>query len=233
MNRFSVIIPTRDRPGYLREAVDSVLGQSFENFELIIVNDGTTKIAPFRDGRACVLDNGGRGAVPARNLGIRAATGDVIAFLDDDDRWIDVDHLHVADAAFGNGAEFCFANGIMQFPGDAKPRNFSQGANALSLEKDNTILISAVCYRRSLHRALGEFDETLPYYWDWDWYLRVARAGIGLQHMVRAAVDIRIHPQNMSGADNALAREENLTRFAKKHEIGPLKLKNHADFASS
>ena len=62
---FSVIIPTRDRPAYLAEAVASVLGQSFRQFELLIVNDGESEIPDFQDNRVRVLDNKMRGAVAA------------------------------------------------------------------------------------------------------------------------------------------------------------------------
>ncbi|MCA0434216.1 MAG: glycosyltransferase [Proteobacteria bacterium] len=227
---FSVVIPTRNRPAYLPEAVASVLAQRDSELELIIVNDGDGPIQLPGDPRLRVIENGARGAVPARNAGVTAASGDVIAFLDDDDVWIDEHHLASAAAEFSAGADFTFGNGIMRFPGEAAPRIFDHGASAETLAQDNTILISAVCYRRSLHERLGAFDEALPFYWDWDWYLRVARAGAPLAHVRRNVVDIRIHAQNMSGMGNFEARQANLDAFAAKHGLGRLVLKNHTDF---
>ncbi len=231
MPRFSVLIPTRNRPEYLPEAIDSVLKQSFADFELLLINDGDQPLRAPDDKRIRVLDNHSRGAVPARNLGVREARGRYVAFLDDDDFWIDDFHLACAEEALGNAANFYFADGIMPFPAESKPRLFARDADAFSLEHDNTILISAVCYARQLHDSLGWFDETLPYYWDWDWYLRVARAGYTLHRHIVPAVNIRIHPANMSGQTNAAARHDNLDRFARKHCIGPLVLKNHGDFS--
>ena len=215
----------------MSEAVESVLSQSITDFELIIVNDGAASVPFYEDNRVRVLDNAQRGAVPARNFGVTSARGTYVAFLDDDDVWIDRDHLQLAARALDAGADLSFADGIMRFPGEAMPREFTQDASVFSLEKDNTILVSAVCYRRGLHDTLGAFDESLPYYWDWDWYLRVARSNFRLQHLAFNVVDIRIHPHNMSGSGNADLRSMNLKSFADKHKIGPLELKNHADFA--
>ncbi len=230
MPLFSVIIPTRDRFNFLEEAIASVLAQTCDSYELVIVNDGYELSRLPSDPRIRQLENARRGAVPARNLGVTEARGEFIAFLDDDDQWTDQFHLSKSLEAFRSGADFYFADGIMPVPGESAPRPFSFTADVKSLEYDNTILISAVCYRRALHQNLGLFDEALPYYWDWDWYLRVARGGNKLHHHAHPAVDIRIHAQNMSGQNNQMQRQRNLDLFADKHNIGPLQLKNHLDF---
>ncbi len=231
MPLFSVIIPTRNRDEYIGEAVGSVLKQSLEDFEILIVNDGSHAVPDFGDRRVSVLDNWERGPVPARNLGVERAQGRFIAFLDDDDTWIDRDFLNLSAELLTSTAALTFGDGIMLFPGEERPRRFARDADAKSLEVDNTILISAVCYHRNLHRALGWFDESLPYYWDWDWYLRVARAGYLLGRIAHPVVDIRIHANNMSGESHAALRAANLRKFARKHDLGALKLKNHASFA--
>ncbi len=232
MTGISVIIPTRNRIDYLRDAVASVSGQSFNDWELLIVNDGRDAVPDFGDSRIKVQKNQQRGAVIARNLGVQEARGKVIAFLDDDDIWIDPDHLAEAWQVLNDGYDFAFADGRMSFPGETPPKKYSQTADALSLESNNTILISAVCYRKELHMRLGAFDESLPYYWDWDWYLRIARAGFRLHHVQKSVVDIRVHAQNMSGQQNLDLRLKNLIQFSSKHKIGPLILKNHTDFAA-
>ncbi len=226
---FSVIIPTRNRPDFLEESVASVLIQSNANLELLVVNDGDPLQATFNDPRVRVLDNHQRGAVPARNLGVAESKGAIIAFLDDDDIWIDNGHLEKSAQALLGNQGFYFANGVMAFP-DGTTRDFSQSADAVSLEKDNTILISAVCYSKTLHDKLGTFDESIPYYWDWDWYLRLARSGAPLHHQTKPAVSIRVHANNMSGTANAPARQENLDRLCAKHGLQKIVLKSHIDF---
>jgi glycosyltransferase involved in cell wall biosynthesis len=222
---FSVIIPTRNRPQFLQEALSSVLQQSNSKFEILVVNDGAEPVQ-FKDARIIVLDNLQRGAVPARNLGIANASGSHIAFLDDDDVWTDKEHLARAQAS---QAEFYFADGFMAYP-NGERKSFAREANMESLAQDNTILISAVCYKKSLHERLGSFDEALPYYWDWDWYLRVARSGATLHRQTTPAVDIRVHAHNMSADANFAARRSNLDLLRSKHNLDEITLKNHTDF---
>lgn len=227
--KFSVVIPTKDRPEFLSESVASVLRQHNADLELLVINDGEPLRTTFSDARVSVLDNQKRGAVPARNLGVANAKGEIIAFLDDDDVWTDEAHLAKSAEALGAQPGFYFANGVMTFP-DGTTRDFFQTATASSLEKDNTILISAVCYAKALHEALGPFDESIPYYWDWDWYLRVARSGAPLHHQQAPAVAIRVHANNMSGTANAAPRQENLDHLCAKHGLQKILLKSHIDF---
>ena len=234
MPSFSVIIPTRGRHHFLKQAIASVLSQSHAAKEIIVVDDGVgaAEAVGQMASTIIVLDNAQRGPVPARNLGVTKATGDVIAFLDDDDWWTDTDYLAEAAAIFDAGAAFCFADGHMAFEDGRPTLPFAFDADAQNLERDNTILISAVAYRRSLHAGLGLFDESLPYYWDWDWYIRVARAGHSLTHIPQPVVAIRVHAQNMSGESLGRQRRENLDNFAAKHQLAPIPLKNHLDIAT-
>jgi glycosyltransferase involved in cell wall biosynthesis len=93
MPLFSVIIPTFERAGFVVEAVESVLRQRCRDFELIVVDDGSTDatrevLAPYSQ-RLRYFHQTNQGVSQARNAGIRAATGEWIAFLDSDDRWTD------------------------------------------------------------------------------------------------------------------------------------------------
>ncbi len=225
----SCIIPTRDRPDYVLESSASVLRQSHRDIELIIINDGATPVPSFADPRVRIITSGEAGAVSARNMGVMAARGQAIAWLDDDDQWTDDFFLSDCMAALASSADFVFGDGDLAFPNGSR-KAFAYAADAQSLERDNTILISSVCYRARLHADLGMFDEALPYYWDWDWYLRVARDGHLLKRIAKPVVDIRVHSQNMSGSINAEARQANLDAFSAKHGLGEIFLKSHVDF---
>ena len=223
------LIPTRNRPDYIVQSAASVLAQTHRDLELIIINDGTTPVPAFQDHRVRVFNSGESGAVPARNLGVAQARGDALAWLDDDDCWSDAGFLESCLAHIDDGSDFVFGDGDMVFP-DGSRKPFAQAADANSLSRDNTILVSAICYRRALHDSLGPFDVLLPYYWDWDWYLRVARAGHRLHRIDRPVVDIRVHASNMSGEANAPLRKTNLDAFSAKHGLGEIPLKAHVDF---
>jgi len=229
MTGFSVIIPTCNRPKFLTTAVASVFAQSELPDEVIVVDDGEGagkslgNLAP----KVHVLDNNRRGPVAARRLGVARATSEFIAFLDDDDWWSEPRYLQLAAARFGDGADLCFGDGNLVDAQGGYSIAYSLGADAWSLERDNTILVSAASYRRALHESLGGFDGDLPYYWDWDWYLRVARSGARLAHIMTPVAAIRVHPENMSGEAQQQERRRNLDRFAAKHRLPPLTLKNH------
>jgi glycosyltransferase involved in cell wall biosynthesis len=223
------IIPTRNRPDYIAESAASVLAQDHANLELIIVNDGEIAVPEFDDPRIRILNSGQAGAVPARNLGAAQAKGEAIAWLDDDDVWTDSHFLSACVDSLNAESDFVFGDGALVFP-DGTSKAFAKNASPESLRRDNTILISAVCYRRSLHQSLDMFDTSLPYYWDWDWYLRVAQAGHVMTRLPTPVVDIRIHQNNMSGTTNAEARAANLQLLCDKHGLPEIPLKSHIDF---
>src|SRR5438034_8399752 len=93
MSRVSVIIPTYNRARYLSDAIRSVVNQTFQDFEIIVIDDCSqdqTRIATdsFKDQRIKYLTHdSNRGEAAARNTGIQKSTGSYIAFLDDDDQW--------------------------------------------------------------------------------------------------------------------------------------------------
>jgi len=89
----SVVIPTYNRCGYLQQAIESVLSQSCGDFEVIVVDDGSTDetaqvIAKFSDERVRYLYQSNAGRSAARNWGMGAARGMYLAFLDDDDLYL-------------------------------------------------------------------------------------------------------------------------------------------------
>lgn len=235
MNRISVIIPTRGRHHFLKQALTSVLAQTEAAAEIIVVDDGVgaREAVAHMHPSITVLDNHERGPVPARNMGVSHASGEIICFLDDDDWFTDETYFKKAALAFGRGGDFLYADGIMAFEDGRESLPFAFHADAETLTRDNTILISGVMYRRSLHAELGGFDETLPFYWDWDWYLRVARAGHALTHIQRPVVAIRVHARNMSGDSLEAQRRANLDAFSTKHALPPIPLKNHLDIATN
>jgi len=90
--RFSVVIPTYNREASIQRTLDSCLGQSFSDLELIVVDDGSTdatlaRLRSIDDPRLVVVAQDNAGPASARNHGMRVARGDYIAFLDSDDRW--------------------------------------------------------------------------------------------------------------------------------------------------
>ena len=89
MAKVSIIIPTKNRPDLLKRALASVINQSYQDWELFIINDSDTEVSiNSSDPRIQIIKNNNKsGANGARNTGINLARGEYIAFLDDDDLW--------------------------------------------------------------------------------------------------------------------------------------------------
>jgi len=179
----SVIIPTYNRGWVLREAVDSVLGQDFKDFELIVVDDGSTdntrQILKSYDQDLIVLRQSNRGVSAARNRGIAAARGRLLAFLDSDDLWLprklssQVDFFNLNPAALINQTEeIWIRNGVR-----VNPKTRHHKFSGMIFEKSLALCLvspSAVMMKRSLFDEVGLFDEDLPACEDYDLWLRIS-----------------------------------------------------------
>ncbi len=182
MPEASVIIPTYNRAGPVREAVDSVLAQAGVEFELIVVDDGSTDDTPaVLDGygqrvRRVRQDN--RGVSAARNAGVAASGGALIAFLDSDDLWLP-GKLAVQAAFFRDHPEarICQTEEIWVRRGRrVNPgRRHRKRSGRFFVPSLSMCLVSpsAVMMRRDLFDEMGGFDPDLPACEDYDLWLRI------------------------------------------------------------
>ena len=179
----SVIIPTYNRGWAIKEAVDSVLAQDFTDFELIVVDDGSTDntqdiLNSYKED-IIVLHQGNKGVSAARNRGIASASGQYIAFLDSDDLWLpqklstQVDFFNAnPEALICQTEEKWIRNGIFVNP---KKRHRKLSGNIFEQSLYLCLVSpSAVMMKRSLFEKAGMFDETLSACEDYDMWLRVS-----------------------------------------------------------
>jgi glycosyltransferase involved in cell wall biosynthesis len=234
----SIVIPTKDRVDLLRRALASVERQGGAP-EVIVVDDGDGSGAEAamlaRPGRVTTLTSAHAGQVAARNMGVGAARGRWIAFLDDDDWWDAPDHLAIMLSAATPAPCVVFASGRIVAEGARSDVGtswpFVASADAAGIRRDNRLLVSGVLYPRAAHATLGPFDPDLPYYWDWDWYLRLFEAGFSFRPAASDAVRISARENSVSAAANEAARAANLARLADKHGLEDLRLRNHESIA--
>jgi glycosyltransferase involved in cell wall biosynthesis len=233
-----VIIPTKNRPTFLQRALRSAVVQSHRDFEIIVVDDGDGTAAgaaeQIRKRPIRILATKGAGQVVARNLALRNARGRWIAFLDDDDWWADPNHLDDLGAVLTDRS-LAYAGGriVIETDGQRPVASIAFAAfmDQQSVRRDNTLLVPGIAYPLDLHEALGPFDERLPHYWDWDWYLRLAAAGITFRRSRGSGVRVTAHADNVSSASNAARRREDLARLIAKHHLSGVALKNHLSIA--
>lgn len=101
---------------------------------------------------------------------------------------------------------------------------YTAHADASSLVCNNELLVSGVAYPRALHDRLGAFNERLAFYWDWDWYLRVAASESPFFPSQGKGVCISVRKDNVSSARNAAHRRADLDRLCSKHGLGSIPL---------
>ncbi|MCD6386315.1 glycosyltransferase [Candidatus Sumerlaeota bacterium] len=186
----SVIIPTYNRATFIVEAVESVLGQTFRDFELIVVDDDSRDatpevLAPYF-GRLRYIAQPHQGPAAARNTGIQEASGEFIAFLDSDDLWlpeklqrqIEFFH-HNPDILICQTQEIWLRNNKEVKP---KARHRKEGGWIFGRAVELCLISpSAVMMHRKIFQKVGLFDEMLPAAEDYDLWLRVtARFPVGL-----------------------------------------------------
>ena len=183
MPKVSVIIPTYNRAFFLSEAIDSVLNQSFRDFELIIVDDGSTDSTPHIlrrwEGRIRWMRQENSGVSRARNTGIRAARGRYLSFLDSDDLWAR-EKLEVQVGFLDANPHYgvCYTDEVWIRRGRrVNPKKIHGKYSGWIFDRCLPLCIispSSVLMRREVLDVVGCFDERLPVCEDYDLWLRVA-----------------------------------------------------------
>jgi len=184
--KFTVVIPAWQRHELVREAIESVRSQTCQDFEIVVVDDGSPE--PIRlslpdDRLRIVRHECNRGPAAARNTGIRAARGELVAFLDSDDLWLpaklEKQAALLEDPAYGacvTGYEYETEEG-RSVEIARKPRSWlCELAMGCRLSPGTTLAVRRACYE-----TVGLYDEALPRHEDYDWLLRfVQKFDIGV-----------------------------------------------------
>lgn len=187
----SVIIATHNRARFVVRAVESVLAQTYRDFELIVIDDGSTdttrEILSGCDGRLCYIHQEQKGRSEARNAGVRAAGGEYIAFLDSDDIWLPhklEKQLFVMESNPNLGLVHSLTE-VIDEQGQPLSREtasrfslyqraIDRGYTYEAMSLRCVMFLSTVMVRRACFNDVGLFDPCIPACEDWDWYLRFA-----------------------------------------------------------
>ena len=189
----SVVIPVRNRPRVVASALQSVSAQTLEDWELVVVDDGSTDETPqvleewaALDKRIRVVTQDWAGVSAARNRGLKQARGRYVAFLDSDNRWRP-DFLRLAVAAMhGQGLRAAYA--AMALHDDERTRYRAHPYSYDDLLVHNFVDPNVLVVERDLARDVGGFDEELRRWVDHDFALRLGRR-VELRLLPFVAVD--------------------------------------------
>jgi glycosyltransferase involved in cell wall biosynthesis len=196
----SVIIPIYNGERFLAETIRSVLDQTYAPIEVIAVDDGST------DGSAAIvrsfpdvkyIHQSNQGVAAARNTGVKAAQGDFLAFIDQDDLWT-LDKLEKQAAYLQEHADIGYVLSMVQFflePGVEKP---AWVRDELLVEPRPGYNLGNVLIRRRVFERVGLFDTQYVLASDHDWFVRAKDDGIPMARMPDVMLMKRTHDSNES-----------------------------------
>ncbi|MCW3169851.1 glycosyltransferase [Chryseobacterium sp. 09-1422] len=223
--KISIIIPYYNGEDYIRETLKSVYEQTYQNFEVIIVNDGSErtaldvieKSAVFKNLKIIHQDNKGQSS--ARNNGVQSAIGKYILFLDCDDL-IEKTFLEKTHSILSKKPEVrvCYTKG--KFFEKTDREWVLQPFNTFDFLIENCIPITALIYKEDFEKA-GGFDTQLNYYEDWDFWISLIEMGIKVHKIDEFLFFYRIRNTTDSltntSIDNSSRLSDNFFEIYKKH----------------
>jgi glycosyltransferase involved in cell wall biosynthesis len=176
ITKISIIIPTYNRAAYITRAIDSVFAQSWTEFEVIVVDDGSTDntrqvLQPYM-GRIKYIHQENAGVSAARNTGIRASQCRWIAFIDSDDIWLPLKLACQINFMNGNNAKVCFTNIKYKRESEPQPDNDLHTNNTINgriftepfdiiLDDSRWLYVQTMLIERDILLEAGGFDESL------------------------------------------------------------------------
>ena len=178
----SVIMPTYNRKNIIQKAIKSVLNQSYQNFELIIIDDGSTDstaglLKSINDKRVKIFNNNkNRGCSYSRNVGLKNAEGDIIMYLDSDNEW-DLEYVKTMVGAFIElpDADALYSGQYLYKDFDSKPYAVRFASyNKSLLHNHNFIDLNCFCHKRHILNQIDGFDESMWRLVDWDFILKIS-----------------------------------------------------------
>ena len=239
MSKISVIIPTFNRAGCIEEAIKSVLAQTYQDFEIIIVDDGSTddtksfveaviKKNPGKI-RYKYISNSGPGA--ARNFGILEAQGEYITFLDSDDLWLpeklERSYSFITQYNFDwISTACCRTMNVDKYEEEILTLNdaFLSGNKIHFLKKglfffsEAHVYPGSVMIHRKCFKKTGLFDVSLRIGEDTDMWLRLEEAGHSGGYLAEPLFVYRVTSESITQSGNVSGLKEHL-RLADKHAV--------------
>lgn len=184
----SVIVPTRNRPHFLKEALHSILNQTYRYFEIIVVNDSGEEVSEiinaFKDSRIrYVRHETNKGPSASRNTGLKTAKGTYIAYLDDDDIYYP-EHLEMlVNFLEKSGCKVAYSDSYQAFQEKAVNNFVTKRktlANGYDFDRENFLIknnipILTVMHAKECIDEIGVFDERIGVHEDWDLWIRMSR----------------------------------------------------------
>ncbi|MBW1816027.1 MAG: glycosyltransferase [Deltaproteobacteria bacterium] len=216
----SCIVPVYNGERYLGDALDSIIAQTYQSLEIIVVDDGSTddtaSVASSYGDRIRYFFQPNAGPTAARNLGLGVAQGEFVAFLDADDLWHE-EKLRRQMACFEKRSELALCITMVQNFWSQQLHQEEKRFRGHRLSKPipgySAVTLLA---RRILFETVGVFNERLQHSADTDWFLRAAAKGAPIELLPDVLVYRRLHENNRSREMSDSSKNEYL-ELVKNH----------------
>ncbi|WP_299364569.1 glycosyltransferase family A protein [Winogradskyella sp.] len=238
---FSVVVTVYNKSDFIENTVNSILNQSFENFEVIVINDGSTDnsaeiIKTFKDQRLKLITTKNQGASKSRNLGIKQAKCNYIALLDGDDIW-DLNYLDYMFRAINTypNQKIFTASVSQKYEERIIPLKYNINQNGLfgihnyfeASKAHSIITSSSVVFHKSILEKTGLFDPSIVSGQDTDMWIR-----FGLFNEVvfinKVLATYNYNPKSLSNTTFKLKAKPKFDKYFEEERKDPL-LKAHLD----
>lgn len=210
--RVSIITPAYNISEYITETLDSVFAQTFKNFEIIIVNDGSPDteefehiLKPYFD-KIIYIKHENRGAGAARNVAVEQARGEILAFLDGDDIWFPEFLESQIEFLEKNGFQMVYADAVHFGDSGLDGLRYMQTAPSTGeanfeslLDLRCNVITSGTLVRKDLVIKAGMFETENVRAHDFHLWLRIAKQGAKIGYQRKVLLKYRTRPGNLSG----------------------------------
>lgn len=202
----SIVIPCFNQSHFLKDAIESIQHQTYQNFEIIVVNDGSTDETSFvakSFANVILLEQSNQGLATSRNNGLKKCRGEFVVFLDSDDTLLP-NALEIGVNSLKSNPNCVFVSGLCQLVDEngeprftIQPTPFSDDFYESLLRSNFIWSPSNVLYRRDLFEKISPFDANLNPTADYELYLRIARQ-FPVFHHSQIVTNYRQHQTSMS-----------------------------------
>lgn len=238
----SVIMPAYNVAHFIAETLSSVFAQTFTDFEVVIVNDGSPDTAeleralePYRD-RVRYIRQENRGAGAARNTALRAARGEFVAFLDADDLWEPGYLAEQLEFLRGGNYDLVYSDALIFGDSPLAGKTFMETApsegevNFKSLvHYECNVITSGVLARKRPILEVGLFSEQIRNGQDFELWLRLVRRGARAAYQRKVLLRYRCHAESLSSTDAVGRNKRQLSLFEKIVETHDLSAEERAE----
>ena len=220
--RVSIVTPSYNQGRFLRRTIESVLNQSYPNIEYIVMDGGSTddsvEILKSYGERVRWVSERDRGQTDAINRGLARSSGDILAYLNSDDT-LEPDAIQAVVNCFEDEPEIGLIYGKANYidtNDDVIGQYSTREYSFQQLMNDCCVCQPAAFWRSSVAEKIGPFDDKLDMVMDYDYWIRIAKAGIGIRHLPRILANSRLYPETKTMSARGKIYEE-IFRISMRH----------------